>query len=65
MRVIIYTLMTIYLTGCVGKGAPVRRSDAGNQAADSAVHRVYSDMARPPMTVQVDRNVVFDRSMGR
>lgn len=57
MRVIIYTLTALYLTGCAGKGAPAQRSDARNQAADSAVHRVYSDMARPPMTVQVDRSV--------
>lgn len=65
MRIIIYTLMALYLSGCAGKGVPTNRPTAASEAADSAVHRVYSDMARPPMTVQVDRNVVFDRNMGR
>lgn len=59
MRTIISILTALYLTGCAGKGAPtpVMRSDAGNQAADSAMQRVYTDMARPPLSVQVDRNV--------
>ena len=55
MRTIIYILMALYLSGCANKGTSLDRSSMGSEAADSAVQRVYSDAARPPMTVQVAR----------
>lgn len=62
MRIIIYTLIALHLTSCAGRSVPKQRSDAANQAADNVVHRVYSDMARPPVYIE-DKALL--RSIGR